>query len=387
MQLLDLIETYNHVDATETALYAKEGRRVRGRRNDPLYKRSLVEAARLYEGVLNGRVPSHRLQEAMTTSDFQYLFADIVDRQMYAAYVSRPVQWEKYAKRALVRDFRAVNRFTLDGGQAVLEEVKQAAEYPGAAIVDGKYTYAVKKYGKRLPFTWESFVNDDLGALKDLPVRLANAADFSLVKFITAMFAAASGPNSTFFTAGNKNIATANPALSVAGLTTAFNVLAAQVDTDGNPIYVDTVTLVVPPALEITALNIVNATEILAADGGGTGTGSNQLKVTNWMRNRIEVVVNPWLPIISSTANGNTSYYLFANPSVGRPAMEVGFLLGHEAPELFMKSPNAVRIGGGAVDPMDGDFDTDSVDHKLRFVFGGTLMDPKVAVASSGVGS
>lgn len=386
MQLLDLIETYNHQDASAKALYAKEGRRVRGGRNDAGYKASLVEAARLYEGVLNGRLPSHRLQEAMTTSDFQYLFADIIDRQMLAAYAHQPVMWERFAKRARVRDFRSVNRFTLDGGQAVLEEVKQAAEYPAAAVTDGKYTYAVKKYGKRLPFTWEDFINDDLDALANLPERLSQSATFSTERFVTDLFAGSTGPDGTFFAAGNANIVTGNPVLSVAGLTTAFNVLAAQKDTDGNPIYINSVTLVVPPALEIAALNIINATEILAADGGGDGTGNNQLRVTNWMRNRVQVAVDPWLPIISTT-NGNTSWYLFADPSVGRPAMEVGFLTGHETPELFIKSPNAVRVGGGAVDPMDGDFDTDSIDHKLRFVFGGVLMDPKSAVASSGVGS
>jgi hypothetical protein len=386
MQLLDLVESYTHRDASEKALYAKEGRKVRGGRNDPTYKRSLLEAASLYEGVLNGRTPTYRLQEAMTTSDFQYLFADIIDRQMLAAYQHRPVMWDGFARRARVRDFRSVNRFTLDGGQAVLTEVKQAEEYPAAAVTDGKYTYGVKKYGRRLPFTWEDFVNDDLDALSQLPQRLADASVFSLERFVTDLFAGSTGPDGTFYSSGNKNIVTANPALSVAGLTTAFNVLAAQVDTDGNPIYIDGVTLVVPPALEIIALNIINATEILAADGGGAGTGNNQLRVTNWMRNRVTLQVDPWLPIISTT-NGNTSWYLFADPNVGRPAMEVGFLTGHETPELFMKSPNAVRVGGGAIDPMDGDFDTDSIDHKVRFVFGGTLMDPKSSVGSNGTGS
>lgn len=387
MELLDLIESYNHRDATEQKLYAREGRRVRGRRNDPKYKESLREAARLYEGVVNGRVAAHRLQEAMTTSDFQFLFADILDRQMLAKYNSRPVMWQSFAKRGRVRDFRKVRRYTLDGGQAVLDPVDQNTEYPAAAVTDGKYEYSVRKYGKRLPFTWEDFINDDLDALSDMPQRLSDSARFSEEKFVTGLFAASAGPNSTFFSSGNKNVITGNPVLSIPGLDKAFTTLASQVDTDGNPIYIDAVTLVVPPALETVAMNIINATEILAASGGGAGTGNDQLRVTNWMRNRVSVTVNPWLPIISSSSNGNTSWYLFANPSVGRPAMEVGFLQGHETPELFMKAPNAVRIGGGAVDPMDGDFATDSIDHKLRHVFGGTLMDPKSAVASNGSAS
>lgn len=384
MQLLDLIETYNAADASTERLYAREGRSVRGRRNDPRYKQSLLEATRLYQGVLDGRTPVWRLREAMSTSDFQYLFGDIIDRQMLAAYQRTPVMWQQVARRGRVRDFRTVSRYTLDGGEAVLDEVKQAAEYPAAAVTDGRYQYAVKKYGRRLPITWEALVNDDLDALSDLPTRLANAARFSEEKFFTQLFASSSGPNSSFFNSGNKNIVTGNPALSVAGLTAAFNTLAAQVDSDGNPIYVGGVLLVVPPALKITANNILNATEILAADGGGDGTGNNQLRVANWLRNEVRVVVNPWLPVVDTTS-GNTAWYLFADPNVGRPAMEIGFLVGHETPELFQKAPNAVRVGGGMVDPMDGDFDTDSIDTKVRHVFGGTLMDPKSAVASTGV--
>ncbi|GAA0403029.1 hypothetical protein GCM10009530_63760 [Microbispora corallina] len=387
MQLLDLIESYNAADASTERLYAREGRRVRGGRTDPKYKQSLLEATRLYQAVLDGRTPVYRLQEAMSTSDFQYLFGDIIDRQMLARYQHTPVVWTSVAKRGRVRDFRSVNRYTLDGGEAVLTEVKQAEEYPAATVTDGKYSYSVKKFGRRLPFTWESFINDDLDALADMPNRLANAATFSEEKFFTDLFAGSNGPDSTFFSSGNANVVTSNPALSVAGLTTAYNVLAAQKDTDGNPIYVSGVVLMVPPALRITANNIINATEILAADGGGDGTGNNQLRVQNWLRNDVTVVVNPWLPIISSSANGNTSWYLFADPNVGRPAMEMGFLVGHETPELFQKAPNAVRVGGGTVDPMDGDFDTDSVDTKVRHVFGGTLMDPKSAVASNGTGS
>jgi hypothetical protein len=383
MQLLDLIETYNAQDATAERLYAREGRRVRGGRNTPQYKQSLLEAARLYEGVLTGRIRSDRLQEAMTTSDFPYLFGDIIDRQMLASYQHMPVMWQSIAKRGRVRDFRTVDRFAVNGGEAVLSEVKETAEYPAASVSDARYQYQVKKYGKRLPFSWESFINDDLDALRDMPQRLANSARFSEERFVTDLFAGTTGPDGTFFASGNNNIVTSNPTLSVAGLTTAFTVLAAQVDTDGNPIYLGNVILVVPPALKITANNILNATEILAADGGGDGTGNNQLRVANWLKNDVSVVVDPWLPIVSTT-NGNTSWYLFADPNVGRPAMEIGFLSGHETPELFMKSPNASRVGGGTVDPMDGDFDTDSIDTKVRHVFGGVLLDPKSAVASNG---
>lgn len=402
--VLPELGTWNASEASEKSLYSGEGTnmsaRRRSRRDNPAYQRALLECANLYARVLRGdRRAALDFQENMSTSDFSNLFGDILDRQVLARYVSQPVQWTAVAKRGMVRDFRTVKRFTLDGGESILSEVKQLTEYPAAALTDGAYSYSVKKYGRRIGLAWEDLINDDLDAFASIPERLGNAARRSEEKFVTGLYAAASGPNSTFFSTSNKNVintttagtgAPTNPALSVTNLQYAFQVLAQQVDADGAPIYIDGVVLVVPPALEVPANNIINATQIMTAAGSGGANSDagrpDMLQVANWMARRVQVVVNPWLPIISTT-NGNTSWYLFANPSVGRPAMEVGFLTGHESPELFQKSPNATRVGGGLIDPSEGDFDTDSVEWKLRHVFGGTLMDPKSAVASNGTNS
>jgi hypothetical protein len=72
------------------------------------------------------------------------------------------------------------------------------------------------------------------------------------------------------------------------------------------------------------------------------------------------------MPILDDT-NGHTSWYLFSDPSNGRHAAEVGFLRGYEAPQLFRRSPDVV---GG--DPNQGAFDDDSIQWKIRHVFGGS---------------
>lgn len=403
LDVLPEVATMRAQDASTDRLYAGEGRslsaaaRRRRATESAAYQRRLMEAARLYAQVINGsRRAALDFQEAMTTSDFQLLFGDVLDRQILANYQSMPVSWDQVARRGRVRDFRTVKRFTLDGGEAILDEVKQQSEYPAASLTDGKYEYAVTKRGRRIPLSWETLINDDLDAFADIPRRLGNAARRSEERFWTTLFASSTGPNSTFFSAGNKNTITpttsssaqSNPALTVTGLQYAFEVLGRQVDTDGAPIYVEGTVLVVPPALEVAARNILNATEIITAAGSGGASSDagrpDQLRVANWMANRTRLVVDPWLPIIDTTT-GNTAWYLFADPNVGRPSMELGFLIGHEMPELFQKTPNAVRVGGGPVDPTDGDFETDSVEWKLRHVWGGTLMDPKSGVASTGV--
>lgn len=401
MDVLRDVQTWTDTSgASEQAIYAGEGVNLSGRvrknrksrDKNPTYGRRLLEVARLYEAVLSGdRRAGMDFVENMSTSDFSLLFGDILDRQILAKYVSMPVQWDALAKRGRVRDFRQVKRYALDGAESILSEVKQLTEYPAAQLQDSAYTYSVTKKGRRVALSWEDLVNDDLDAFASIPDRLGNAARRSEEKYVTGLYAATGGPNSTFFSTGNKNLLAsgASGALSVTSMQSAFTLLASQVDTDGGPIYVEGVTLVVPPALTVVANNILNATEIWTAAGSGGASSDagrgDQLRVANWMANRVKVITNPWLPITSTSGTfGSTSWYLFADPNVGRPAMEIGFLTGHENPELFQKSPNAIRVGGGSVAPEDGDYETDSVEWKLRHVFGGTLMDPKSAVASPG---
>ncbi|HLI84499.1 MAG TPA: hypothetical protein VKV17_11305 [Bryobacteraceae bacterium] len=106
--------------------------------------------------------------------------------------------------------------------------------------------------------------------------------------------------------------------------------------------------------------------------------------VPQWLRD-LKVVTNYFFPVINPTL-AKTCWMLFADPNVGRPAIEVGFLRGHEVPEIFRKLPNAQRLGG-AVDPMDGNYDNDSVGYKIRHVVGVGLMDGRGVVVSRGDGN
>ena len=383
-EFLELLETIRVEDASIGRLFntATDGRGIRSmRRDDPRYQRSLAEAADLVARVYRGSTPMHRLQEAMSTSDFPLLFGDIIDRQLLGQYTEWPTAWRSISRRATVRDFRPKKLLKTDGAEGTLDEVAQGAEYPEAAVTEGKYEYSVKKHGRRVPFLWETFINDDLDALRDTPARLAKAARMSEERFVTGLYASASGPNASFFSAGNDNLLTGvESTLDVESLREAFKLLWTQVDTDGNPIFTGAVRLVVPPHLAVVGREILNATELRVTQG------SDLLNTRNWMATEVaELVVNPWLPLITTTGSvGETAWYLFASPDVGRPALEVGFLRGHESPELFLKTPNATRIGGGMVAAEDGNFESDGIDYKVRHVFGGTLLEPKAAVASKG---
>lgn len=396
MEMLELLESVRAEEASVQRLFGKEGVSVRtGGKRGPQYQRKLAEAAKLIADVYTGKRKMHYLEEAMTTSDFPYLFGDILDRQVLAAYREWPTTWQNYAKRGRVRDFRTVKRYSVYGADQVLPSViGQKGAYPYEEINENSpYSYNVAKYGRKIRFAWETMVNDDLDALKDMPERLGRAARRSEEKFVTQLFVDANGPHASFYTSGNKNIvnttngaASNNPALSIAALQDALTVLSRMVDENGEPIVIDTVELVIPPALSVKADNYLNALQLWVNENKSAGSGEQNIVTANWMKSAFRKNVNPYIPIVATT-NGNTSWWLFANPNNGRPAMELGFLIGHEEPEIFMKTPNQVPVGGSGEDAMNGDFESDAIEHKLRHVFGGTRMDPKMTVGSNGSGS
>jgi hypothetical protein len=394
MELLNLIETVRAESAGVQKLFeAGEGeKRVGGQRaRSPQYMHKLAEAGKFIADLVTGRRPAYQLREALTTSDFPNLFGDILDRQVLQNYQEAPSTYRNYVHTSTVSDFRTVKRFRVDGAESILTAVPQQAEYPESKLVDAAYSYSVAKYGRRIPFSWETMINDDLQALQDVPKRFGKAARRSEEKFATQLFVSSTGPNATLYSSGNKNIVstangavTTNPVLGINGLQDAMTVLMNQVDTGGDPIQIEAIELVVPPALVIIAQNILNSTQLWLNENGGST--NSRLISQNWMKGMVRLNVNYYLPLVDTT-HGATAWYLFASPSNGRPALEMGFLRGHETPELFMKQPNSVRVGGGMVNPADGDFDTDSLHYKLRHVFGGAPLDPLMTVASNGSGS
>jgi hypothetical protein len=399
------------------------------RRRDPSGG-AYYEARRLVEKVLRGdRWAALRFSEAMTTSDFSVYFGDILDRSVLSNYAETPYTWSKYAKRATIKDFRQAKIFRFDRGAAVLDGpivplppnsqpgsgpfgIAQVTEYPMGSRVASAYYDQLYKFGRLMDFSWELMVNDDLDQLRDTPALFGRAARRTEEKRATELFANSAGPNATFFSNANKNRLNVtvlpnlltqyglpnNPPFSLVALQAAMNVAANQVDLDGEPISIEMYVIVYPPSLEVPVKNVMNATQVFYNDQGGSiapsgNTSAERIVAENWAKQIVTPAKNYYLPIVDSTT-GKSAWYLFGIPSGGRPAMQLSFLSGHTSPELFMKAPNQIAIGESATaggttqgNPMDGDFDSDSILYKVRHVIGGTLLDPIVAVVSTGTGT
>jgi len=338
----------------------------------------------LFEDIAKGEVGARdqELLETMTRSDLPYLLAGTaMDRALLKAYREYPADWESYVTMETVKDFRTAERLYMYGGDGVLDKVVEQEPYNYASVSEGKYTFSVAKYGRKLGLSWESIINDDLSALKRIPEALARAARRTEQKMITQLYVDSSGPKSTLFNAGSGGYNLGTAALSITSLTAGFLAIQDHKDQNGEPIFVQGVHLVVPPALEITAKSILEAIELQYPDKQGVAENYVNYRTNNWIKNRVTLHVNPYLPIVNTTS-GDTNWFLFPDPS-DIMCLVFARLRGHEEPEIFMKNPNAVKIGGGQ-DPYNGDFDHDSVEYKVRHVCGAAVGDYRGSYASTG---
>lgn len=321
------------------------------------------------------RLPQHRheylLREALTTSDFPYLFGDILDRQVLASYKAVDPVWKAFVKMGTVKDFRVARRYAIAGGDQYLAEVAEKGEYLASERTEAKYDLLVKKYGRQFDISWETIINDDLGALKDTPERFARAAVRTEHRIVTGLYA----DNATLYQLAGGQANRVVTALSIGSLETGLQAMSSWRDANGEPIMNRAKYLVVPPTLEMTARQILtSATKMWLATTNVPATAVPYPTNNVVSQMGLTLVIDPYLPVIDTTGSGNTGWYLFADPN-DIAAIEVAHLLGHENPEICMKASDKVSIGGGVVSPMDGDFATDNIFYRVREVFGGVTED------------
>jgi len=350
------------------------------------YEQKLKETIDLLSNAKN--LPPHKheylIKEALTTSDFPLLFGDVLDRQVLASYKAVDPVWKAFVRMSTNRDFKVSKRFAVTGGDQYLARVTEKGEYLASERNEAEYELSVLKYGRQFDISWESLINDDLGALKDTPERFARAAVRTEHRLVTAMYADDTGTHGALNLYDN---ATAGPpdernwvatALSIAALETGLERMAAFVDVNNEPIMNRAKFLVVPPALEMTARQILtSANKMWVSNAAGAPVAYPTNNVVAQMG--LTLIVDPYLPILDTT-HGDTGWYLFADPR-DIAAMEWAHLRGHERPEICMKASDKVTIGGGPIGPLSGDFATDNVLYRVRLVFGGCKLDWRATYA------
>jgi len=379
---------------------------VAGGRTDPFLMRQAFHPtqeyavralAESYPGLLN-------LQEApvggMSVTDFSALTLDVLDRVLYGYWTATPVISLPMVRKHTLRDFRSVSRYLIDGATTPPELVAPGGEPKAKFLINNApIQYAPYKYESFTRVVWEAMINDDLGIFNDLAQRLVIGANRGIEMFLTGLYIDVSGPNALLYNSTFANIiniangaASNNPPLSIQGLQDAFKILAGMRDVDGYPIILaGKMYLWYGPSLVATAQNLMHMLTAQLSVNGGTanvqGFPTQFIEINNWAVQNMTPIMNPFIPLVATTANAATSWGITLDPNAqNRPAMEFGHLAGFETPQVFSKVPNTMRAGGG-VDASLGDFYTMSQELKVLSVYGGKVIDGHSTVASNGSGA
>ncbi len=326
----------------------------------------------------------YMLQEAITTTDFPYLFGGILDRELLARYKAALPDWETYTPTSKCKDFRQKEIHKVQGNDRLLPLVAEKGEYLVSPMSDAHYHAQVYKRGRQFDISWESLINDDLGAFSDIAARFADSAIYTEAYVATAILAVAAGPNPALFGAPIADVDGQNVtnqgalALTIANLGTTLMLMSDQVDSQGDRLNIRGIHLVVPPRLELTARAILTSALVQQLASAVPVPVANVLTQMG-----IQLHVNPVLPLIDTSGNHDGTWYLLAEKAAENSHNWGQFnrLTGYETPEVCMKASDKVSAAGAALSPLSGDFATDNVFYRVRHVLGGDPLDPRFCYA------
>lgn len=294
---------------------------------------------------VTGEVDRARLAEAVSTGTFADVLGNSMTRRMQQAY-REAIAWDAWrmvVNVVPVNDFRTQERTEM-GGFPNLSTVAEAGPYTAIADPsDDKATYAVVKRGNIIEVSFETIKNDDVGALRRLPVNLGRAAKRTLYAFVYNFFAANAAiyDSVALYHASHNNLFTA--ALDAAQLSIHRLAMMKQTGRDtANRMGIGPSMLLVPMDLEETAVNLFR-------------------KNTNNDKTFVQSLTPTIIPV--ATWTDVTDWVTLADP-LDIPVIEIGFLDGNEEPTLLTQD-----------DPQSGKvFTNDVVTYKIRHTYGGNVL-------------
>lgn len=269
--------------------------------------------------------------------------------------------WRQISTRRSVRDFKAITSYSLTGDM-MYEKVGPGGELKHATLGELSYTNRAETYGRMFAITRQDIINDDLGALTDVPRKLGRGAALKLNDVFWAEFLA---DLVTFFSTGHGNqITGGTSALSATGLANALKTFRKQTDADGHPLGILPRILLVPPELEITADELMTSTQY----NTGGAAASEKVPNRNVWAGKYRVVSSSYLSNTSYAGASASAWFLLADPS-DLPIIEVAFLNGRETP---------------VVESADADFNTLGIQMRGYHDFGAAKQEYRAGVRAAG---
>jgi len=299
-----------------------------------------------------------RMREGLQTSDFAEILADAINKRMQKEVINPDLNaWRRITSDIVpFTNFQSQKRVQL-GGYGILSTVAERGTYQSLTSPgDTQATMTPAKKGGLEDLTMEMVANDDVGAIRQIPIKLGRAAGQTIFRDIFDMFLnnLEQDGSTTLASSARGNYITT--ALSTAGygeLRYAMRSLANYGDTYDllGSANIPAI-LLVPNELEDTAKRVSQSDiAVSAIYTAGTSHYNTQTEPNIWKGDIKDVIViDYWTDA--------TDYWGIADPAKS-PTIEVGFYQGREEPELFVQDmPNVGSM-----------FNADKITYKIRYIY------------------
>ncbi|WP_430391077.1 hypothetical protein [Dyella sp. 20L07] len=289
---------------------------------------------------------AYNFREAVSSATFGNILGDSITRAMVREYGDGTAyqDWRWLCDVVNVSDFRQQQR-TRMGGYGNLPAVAENGAYNALTTPSDEVAkYAPTKRGGTETISLETIANDDVGAIRRIPLKLARAAGRTLYEFVYS-FLDANGliyDGKALFHADHANLGTA--ALADASFNAARLAIRQQVEAGSNKrLGLSLRHLAIPAELEELAYDMFRRDTNL--DASFTQTSK------------------PTVHVVDHWTDTNNWFATADNAQV--PLIELGFYGGREDPELFVQDL-----------PTQGSlFSNDQIKYKIRHIYGGAVLD------------
>jgi len=299
-----------------------------------------------------------RVQAGFSTVDIGGIISNVANKFLLEGFYSVERTWRNICAVRNVSDFKTVTSYRLIGSDQY-EQVAPGGELKHGTLGEESYTNKADTYGLLLSVDRRDIINDDLGAITQVPRKLGRGSGLKINDVFWTTFL----DNASFFTAGNKNyLEGADTKLGIDGLTKAETAFMEQVDSDGKPIGVMPAILLVPPALSAIATQLNKSLEL-------RDTSSNtKYPVSNPHQGKFRTEVSRYLSNPTYPGGSPKAWYLLADAN-DLPVIEVAFLNGQDSP---------------VIETAEADFNVLGVRMRGYHDFGVALQDPRGGLKCKG---
>lgn len=275
-------------------------------------------------------------------SDFPVILANVVGKRLRDSYRGIARSYEAIVTERTVTDFKEITAVQL-GAASKLEQVGEHGEYTRGTIGEAGEKYAIDTYGKVLPITRRTIINDDLDALSRIPMKMGQQAALLEARLVWSILGSnpLMGDGLPLFHVNHGNVVTGG--LDAAGLDAAYVAMRLHTDLDGET------EIELMPSTVIVPVELANqARRELVLQ-----TVPTETSMANPFRGTMQVVDTAHLSKFSAS-----DYYVAASTSQV-DIIELAFLAGNREPYFETR---------------DG-FDVDGTEIKVRHELGAKAID------------